>query len=152
MLSRIWQLSLFTGITRKVIKHIVVRVRFIVQWKKDMIQHRIKASMKMIWESAAGKAQLLRSRQNLISLWSTVSPACSPCRFANGLSLSALLEQQFSGGRGRFSLPVRVVDKSTLAITRTFTLLPSSRSPRAFWNWYSRMTWGWRDARDTKRR
>lgn len=57
-----------------------MRIRFVVQWKKGMIGHRIKAGVKTIRESAAGRARLLRSRQNLISLWSTVAPARSLSR------------------------------------------------------------------------
>jgi len=69
-----------------------------------MIGHRIEAGVKTIWESAADRARLLRSRQNLISLWSIVAPTWSPCRFGNEFSLGALLEQRVL--RGHFSLPV----------------------------------------------
>lgn len=124
------------------------RVRF-VQWKKGMIGHRIKAGVKTIRESAAGRAQLLRSRQNLISLWSTVAPVRSPCRFANEkLSLDASLEQPVGADVPlfRFGVSRRLIKAPLPLHERSLCSLRHARPER-----FKIDTPGWHEAEETRR-
>lgn len=92
-------------------------IRHRMEKEMPRLKHSIEAGVKTIRESAAGEVHLLRSRQNLINLWSMIATVCGFHR-----------ESSFFSSCKYFLLSLRHFASSIYksVVTWTFTLFPSS--------------------------